>query len=705
MTRNAGISIENKFTKGLITEVTGVNSPENSVVQTNNIIYDRNGPAYRRQGIDYEVSHVIQNLASTTSNVGVVQSYLWETANNLASANFVVIQYADYLFFYATGGSSLSGGLQTFTVNLNSFLVSPFTVTNIINQTVSFSAGNGKLFVVHPCLNPFYVTYNLAGNSITTTTINVQARDFEGVPDGLPVDGRSSPLLDPHKYNLYNQGWYQDVSCALLASNAYITKNAIAAWTADGIGNTRPDFPSNCDVWWYYRGTITGGTAANTYLNVFDQQQISAIALGNTPAPKGHYVYSAWDTARNAAISTSGLPETSSNSQRPSVTAFYFGRLFLAGVRADKFASSIYFSQIVQRDEQYGFMMQAGDPTSELNFDLLPSDGGVIKIQDMANVIDMRVIGPSLYVFATNGVWAITGSNNSGFKATDYQVTKISKFPAQAKTTIIDIGGLPVWWNNEAIYALVKDTTGFNSSVTNLTFNSIQGIYDAIPSTSKLYAQGVFNELQGLVYWLYRSTAPTTVAQQTQYDSILVMDAVTKALYTFTIDASKCFMSGIVVVPNGLNNRVFKITTTGNLGGVANALTFSEFNNIGFVDWQTELAPGLTYDSSFTTGYRIRGSLVMKFQENYLTVITQNNPLSSCFVQGVWDYANDPQNSGRYTNPQQVYKTNNYYAGYQRSKVKIRGQGYSLQFRFFSDANLPFNIVGWAGFESTNTIP
>lgn len=43
MTRSTGTSVENNFTRGLITESTGVNSPENSVSESLNVFYDRRG--------------------------------------------------------------------------------------------------------------------------------------------------------------------------------------------------------------------------------------------------------------------------------------------------------------------------------------------------------------------------------------------------------------------------------------------------------------------------------------------------------------------------------------------------------------------------------------------------------------------------------------------------------------------------------------
>lgn len=711
MPRQAGVTVENKFTSGLITEVTGVTSPENSVTQTDNVVYDRRGRALRRKGIDYESGHVAVNLTLSTAMTGVLAEFLWETVSNISAISFIVVQVANKLLFFAAAeGLVPSANKKSFEINLLDFKVAVWTNADVTNQQASLAAGNGKLFITHSCCEPFFVTYNADTDTITTQTINVQTRDFEGVKDNLGIAERPLVLTALHKYNLWNQGWSQKVAAGTLTTTGQksILVQAISAWQDDGV-STRTDFPGNQDVWWYYKGVVPGTQNRVERDDVFIIEQISKISVGNTPAPKGHYIYNAWNTSRNTQVDESGsglggtVPETSSNGARPSVVAFYYGRVFYAGVRKDTFSSNIYFSQIIERDEQYGFCYQQNDPTSEQIFDLLSSDGGVIKIPDIVNVIDMRVFGPSLYIFASNGVWSVTGSNNSSFKATDYQVQKVSPFPALGKNSIVDVGGTPVWWNGDSIYALGKEDVSQQDAAQNLTIQTIQTIYDAIPATAKINAKGSFNQLDSLVYWLFRQAPVVNPVDNTRYDSILVLDTVTKGFYTFSIPNSTLFLSGLVPVSNAQNHKVFKFLTTGAVGGLANGFTFSELSNPVRTDWQTELG-GVDWNSNFITGYRVRGELLKKFQTNYLTVILENDVLSSAYLQGVWDYTNSDLN-GRFTNPQQVYRTNNYYAGYQRSKVKIRGQGYSLQFKFYSEGRLPFTIIGWAGFETSNSIP
>lgn len=705
MPRQAGVSVENQFTKGLITETTGINSPENSVVESDNFIYDRRGRATRRLGVDYEAGFASTNLNASTTNVGVIAEYLWETVSNIAAIEFVVVQVANKLLFFTNDGTNISPNKKTFEVDLLTFKVPGWTDAQVYTTQASFATGNGKLFVAHSFCNPFLITYDLDTDSITTTLIDIKTRDFEGVVDNLAVETRPTNLTTLHKYNLWNQGWWD--KCKIFGGSAVQT---LAAWrTVSNPTVNRNDWPSNADVWWYYKITYTPGGDNAAQPDVFRNNQPDAIAVGNTPAPKGHFIYSAWQTARSATVDKSGaalggtVPETSSNGARPSVVAFYYGRVFYAGVRNNLQASSIYFTQIVERDEQYGYCYQQSDPTSEKNFDLLPSDGGVIKIPDIVNIIEMKVFGPSLYIFAANGVWTVTGSNNSSFKATDYQVKKIGDFPALGKNSIIDVGGAPIWWNNDAIYTIEQSGSVYDAQMNNISLQTIQTFFNQIPDEAKLNAKGSFNQLDGLLYWVYRQAPAVSPGDEFRYDHVLVLDVVTKAFYPFSVPVSPCAISGIVAVRNADNKKIFKILTTGTIAGNSRGLTFSEFNQEDRADWVTE-SGGIEFLSYFISGYRVRGELLKKFQSNYIAVITDSDPLSSGFIQGVWDYTTNPD-SGRFTNPQQVYRPRYYYAGYQRARIKMRGNGYSLQFKFYSDGRKPFSVVGWAVFETANAQP
>src|SRR5690606_29864464 len=230
----------------------------------------------------------------------------------------------------------------------------------------------------------------------------------------------------------------------------------------------------------------------------------------------------------------------------------FMGRVFYSGVDAEGYRSSVYFSQVIERDEQIGYCYQSNDPTSEHAFDLLANDGGVIKILDIGRIVDLKTFGKTLFVFAENGVWAISGTQTSPFSATDYTVSKVSSFGLFSPLSVVELGETPVWWNYEGIYALGKDQTGFESTVTKLSEATIQTFYDDIPIDSKRYAKGEFNDQANIVYWLYASEKKD---DPFDYDSALVFDVQTNAFYPLSLSVSNHKITGLVAI-RGLESNI-----------------------------------------------------------------------------------------------------------------------------------------------------
>lgn len=713
MARNVGVSVENAFTRGLITEVTGVNSPENSVSETLNVSYDRRGRAIKRAGFEYEDDWMSHPINTSGTHV----EYLWETVADNISLDFIVLQIGPNIYFYEnkTDQGALSPGKKPFFINLMSYKTPETTELSVRETPACFTSGKGYLFVAHPSCETLRVAYNSASDTITVSTIEIQIRDFEGVQDGYPIELRSSTITPEHKYNLFNQGWY---------ANARL--NESGAWGS--VFNTWVSFlsyyPSHKDVWWYYLDVDNDDTDQDTGAEWFKPSLVTANSdfYGNTPAAKGHYIFSAVYLDRSGVSGIAGLPVQSSDGQRPSVVAFYAGRAFYAGIGKSGYSQNIYFSQIVQRDDQFGYCYQKNDPTSREISDLLDDDGGVIRIPDVNTIYDLRVVGESIIVLASNGIWSISGTDSGPFKATDYTVSRLSTFSAINRTTVGMISGTPIWWNYEGIFTLRVSDIGLTKEVTSLTAQTIQAFYDDIPPTCKAEAKGVFNDQEGLMYWMYSDDAN----DPTDYSNLLILDVISGAFYIYSLPNQGPEIVGIVavrsvreefsddfVVTNTLdqvtipgdtviistqsafevNNKVFKFVTVANEN-----LTFSEIRSTLYLDWGQ-----YNYDAYFITGYRIRGELIRRGQTNYLVVIMEGQSGSSCFVQGLWDYSSN-SDSNRFSNPQQVYRGVDD-TRYMRSRIKMRGNGYSLQFKFFGQEGSPFTIIGWAGYESVSGGP
>lgn len=825
MPRSAGTSVENNFSRGLITEATAMNYPENSVVETDNSVFLKNGTVLRRNGIDFEsdAKPLFQTLGVLSSSVSpdydnvAIGEYEWVTLSDTGSKSFLVTQIGDVLrFFEIDNTNTSSDNLKSFSVSLSDYRTTPvlqtdiaqvvgsvvvddalvasmngtnLTVTvggdtetiafasgdintraefedalealalalgivaeideddflvfsalendittsftiggtvdalvkfGIVEQTYnpttedafeavarrkcSFSSGLGYLFVVHPFCEPFYVEYDDDTDNITVKVILIEARDFERLSDNLRIDERTFTYSDSHFYNLYNQGWYaSNIKSKEVTANADdgAAVQVLTRWLSDRSN----EYPSNSDIWWLYKNS----------LDRYDPL-IETTAQLSTPAPNGHYIYSAFQTNRRNATGTvlSSVEEKSSGPYRPSSTAFFSSRVWYAGINIENFTSSIYFSKLIEDKQDFGKCYQAADPTSESNSDLVEIDGGVIIIPDIIKVTGLVPLGRSLLVFASNGVWSISGTQG-GFKANDYSVQKISESPVDAPNSIVVAENKPFWWSRSGIYTIIVDPNSGELTVENISDFVIKRHVLSVPASNVEFIKGVYNTTDKTVQWLYRMIEASETIENYQYTNILVHDVLSKSFYPYTISNNNTsFVSGAIsstkssydALVNDESASSITYVVTGDFGlGNNRAITMAKFKDTNFVDWAS-VGGGLDFESYFITGYRIRAELLRKFQANYLVVIakvdTENFDDYGCLIQGLWDYNNS--NNGRLTREQQVYHWS-YNLDYSRRKLKMRGNGYSLQFKFKSQTGKKFILTGWVASESAANVP
>src|SRR5690606_2123993 len=103
-------------------------------------------------------------------------------------------------------------------------------------------------------------------------------------------------------------------------------------------------YPSNSQVWWAYKRPPEPGTEdpPKLYLEVFDPAIRHQIASGNTQAPRGHYIFDAFDL-NYYNVSHINLPnENRKTDARPSASAFFAGRVFWGGVNVFGYNTKIY---------------------------------------------------------------------------------------------------------------------------------------------------------------------------------------------------------------------------------------------------------------------------------------------------------------------------------------------------------------------------
>ncbi len=716
MARSAGTNIQNSFVQGLITEATGINFPENACTETFDCIHNINGSIETRAGIDFEPNYGTKTIDRSGS---VVVGYLWKNVAGNGDTTFLVVQIGNTIHFYnASSTQPVSNFPVSDTISLTQF--SPSGAPEPKSEECQFDTGNGILFVSHPHLETFYVEYDPDTTGFTATAITLQIRDFEGVNDNLDIDERPNvtytSLSQTHKYNLLNQGWS--------TANLQAWTNGGQTLGTDGTYSSisgRTDMPSSADVMWSFKNR----------LDVFDIGTVNSHFRGNSPAPKGHFVLDLYDQNRTAAsgVTADGF---STGYERCSTVAFFQGRLFYSGLGTVGYNSKIFFSPIIERVDQYGQCYQANDPTSDVAFDLLPSDGGVIQIQEAGSIIKLFTTPGGLLVFATNGVWLLSGSTGLGFTANDYNRSRISAISSLTPTSFVDAGGVPIWWNLDGIYTVASTQAG-GMQVQSLTMQTIQSFYDDIPPSSKRHAHGSYNPINGLIQWCYNSEDAATIEELYEPDRILNYNTRTNSFYVWTnnhptvklhttfvveqlggtvttdtvIDtASETVVDDagdeviVYTINNGIVTPRVKYLVSYASGG-SYVFTVAEVRDeTNWVDFYSYDSVGNPYSAYFVSGYKVHGGGLMKFQPVYIQLFTKNDFDTQYQFQTRWNYANSAD-SGKWSNSQSVSHVD-WDSDYSTRRLKVRGSGVALQYKISQVAGYPFKLAGWATLETAN---
>src|SRR5210317_1429719 len=116
--RKSGLSAENNFVGGLVTEKTGFNFPENSVTDCMNVVFNKDGSITRRGGIQPEADYTSEGTEVPT---GVNRGYTWFISTDQGPVQFFVFQRGTTVYFYDQGSNALSRGKKDFTINLAAY--------------------------------------------------------------------------------------------------------------------------------------------------------------------------------------------------------------------------------------------------------------------------------------------------------------------------------------------------------------------------------------------------------------------------------------------------------------------------------------------------------------------------------------------------------------------------------------------------------
>ena len=722
----------NTFVKGLITEASPLTFPENASLDEDNFVLERNGSRSRRLGVDYEPLYTFKSTGYSAAVLAGarISFHRWDSPSGNTSISIGIIRVLDKLWFinllaqtpsasYLNGGNPLTiSGLGTSDID-----------TTVINNNFVITSKNIPL--------PSLLTYNSTLDAVNITSISIQVRDFWGVYDGLGVTTRPSTLSSTHRYNLRNQNWRDaDINSTKTSQNVY---------------------PANSDIWFLSKFANPSNGDYNTY----NPGILAATNTINALAPRGSAIIDAFyrGNGRQTFSGITGLP-SDIETGAVSTVASYAGRLFYSGVSSSvtggdanspNYSGYIFFSQVVTSNENLGACHQQLDPTAEDLSDLVDSDGGTIHIPDVSRILKLVPSKGSLLVFGENGIWELYGGGG-GFKATSFQVSKVSSTGILNKNAIVEINGSFLVWTKAGIYSITENNVDGRYKADNITLTTIQTYYNNLSETAKEYSKAFFDEKENKVRWLYNDTAEYAEDNYVNYyNKELVLDLTLGAFYKNSFSSlatNSPNIAGYIAFP-GLsvqtieapvyagNEQVFitsgtgvvspdpiatsRGTSFGYLTFRGTSFTISIYSDSTFVDWKTANGVGVPFTSYLVTGYETFGEVLRGKQIPYavfffdrteygFTEVNGNleidNP-SSCIVQAQWDWANSAA-SGKWGIPFQAYRFKRNYTPSGESdpfnyglrvivtKNKLRGSGKALSLKIQSEDYKDMKLLGWS---------
>lgn len=697
----------NTFAKGIITEANALNFPENASIDEANFVLNRDGSRQLRLGMDFEAGYTATAVSSMTSAAIGVSSHEWINAGNTVANQFAVVQVGDKLLVYNAAATSMSSSLLA-TIDASSVIVDE-------TKEIQSACGMGFFFFTSGSGAPAVLEY--VGTTVTMRTIDIKIRDFFGVYDGLKIDERPPSLSDAHKYNLFNQGWD-------------LTK-------ANAVDTNRTTFPSNAEIWYVSKDSNDDFAAG----------KLSKLDFGSSAAPKGRYIIDAFARSSSRTSLSGVTVPTDTENSRPECVGFFQQRVFYSGLDGKQISATdtapsmqgfVFYSRIIRTPQDFGQCHSDADPTAEIDNSVAEPDGGYINIPDSGKIYKLVPLNDIMYVFAQNGVWAITGGNN-GFTGVEQQVQKVTDFGVVSGNSIVKTEDAIMYWSKAGIYYLGQSEQGFGAK--NISQTTVQGLFTSLPKANKEYATGNYDAVNRTVRWLYSTSLDFDgVSYKYNFDTELILDVVLSAFTKNSITAltgASPYLAGYITTPDLISAADLGSSITKYLvlyyeaGSSIPNVSFAHYRDDSFVDWKSFNGVGRYFEAYLLTGHETLGTSMVNKQAPYIithfkrteTIVeaigaggaVEYDDPSSCILQSRWDFS-DSATSGKWGPATEVYRLNrafilpvagepiDYGHSVVTTKNRLTGRGKALSLRFSSSDGKNMHILGWAIRYSGNTV-
>jgi len=478
------------------------------------------------------------------------------------------------------------------------------------------------------------------------------------------------------------------VSHGLSTGNSVeITNSSINADTTSSPGCPATDY----DLDGTYTITVTGPTSFTFTYTITDYNSTCS------------------DTEGEVIIGQASAPSPRIIDSRPEAVAFYAGRAWYAGINDTDIGAHIYYSQIVEKDDDIGECYQNADPTSRNDYELVATDGGYVVIPEIGSVIKMAVSGAALIIIASNGVWQITGGESEQFLPTSYTIRKITNVGGVSASSVIEVEGAIFYASKQGIYKIAPDQVTALPTSTSVTFTTIQTLYEQIPDVDKAIIAGVYDDLNKKIIWLYNDSSNGYY----RYSKALILDLRLAAFYKYVFQDAAATIIGLATsISQDSYDKKTKFLTDVD----STKATWSSLTNTDFLDWYTEDSTGVDAAAYLITGYDTAGvpnknkeatyiwCYFNRTEENWVDTSALYDYPSSCYMQARWSWSDGGQ-SGKFGTSQQVYRIRRPFLGGTSAddgmpvvitKNKIRGTGKELHLKFSTEAGKDCQLLGWS---------
>jgi hypothetical protein len=505
-------------------------------------------------------------------------------------------------------------------------------------------------------------------------------------------------------------------------------------------------FPSNSDnlVSFYQADSVLSVSRTTERFKSYDMFQTKP---PNFRAPMGYFVIDAFDrgTSRESEISRliarnplltvdpSGTLPSDRTPNGPLCLGRYAGRVWYGGMsskvidgdgQSPRYESYLFFSQIVNNPNQINRCYQQADPTHYLDPDIADDDGGFIKLDGAYGIKRLVTIKTSLFVFAENGVWRVSGLEDNTFTATSYSISKVSDLDCVNGSSVVIYNDNCFYFGEEAIYILTQNQLG-EWVVDNLTEETIKSFYRGLSTDSRNMAHGYYDYKTSSVRWIYG----TSIEDITEKGNSTGFELVFNTRYkSFTKNAFHPTSSvfGPITVAEGrqFTGSEFLSVTANNVQLTANSVnlttpntnrllspsegfyciltnvnssneveyTFGGYDETTNIDW-SETLPEAYLITVAITGGDARTTKSSRYLSVHFPNLSTNN---SCLVSSRWGWSTDVS-TGRWSSTRSAYRYSSKFdnIGVVTSRNIIRGSGKAVSFKFESDGSQPLNIYGW----------